>query len=83
MAAWPTSNSLLPLHTAALRAERAMTTARETGGDVEASREEYLAAATALHAHPYWEQARQAGEHYKASQASLQAAKAALDGAEA
>ncbi|WP_263454363.1 hypothetical protein [Streptomyces sp. LS1784] len=43
-----------------------MTAAREVGGDVEAARETYLAAAAALEEHPYWEQARQAGEHYKA-----------------
>lgn len=40
---------LLPLHIAALAAERAMTTARKTGGDVEAAREEYLKAAADLH----------------------------------
>jgi hypothetical protein len=74
---------LLPLHIAALAAERAMTTARETGGDVEAAREEYLKAAAALHSLPYWESARKAGEHYKAWQQSLQAAKAALDDGEA
>ncbi len=59
-------DDLLPLHTAALAADRGMTAAREVGGDVEAARETYLAAAAALEEHPYWEQARQAGEHYKA-----------------
>ncbi|MGA5820787.1 hypothetical protein ACPC54_23340 [Kitasatospora sp. NPDC094028] len=71
---------LLPLHIAALRADRAMTTVREAGGDVEAAREVYLQAAAALEAHPYWEQARQAGTRHKAWQASLDAAKAMLDG---
>lgn len=71
---------LLPLHIAALRADRAMTETRLAGGDVEAARETYLQAAAVLDAHPYWEQARQAGNHYKARQASLDAAKAVLDG---
>ncbi|MGW3072386.1 hypothetical protein [Kitasatospora sp. NPDC001132] len=71
---------LLPLHTAALAAERAMTTARLEGGDVDAARETYLAAATALHAHPFWEERRQAGQHQGFWQASLDAAKKALDG---
>lgn len=71
---------LLPLHTAALRAERAMTEAREAGGDVEAAREAYLAAAAALHAHPFWEERRKAGQHQGFWQASLDAAKKALGG---
>ncbi|MFE6500792.1 hypothetical protein [Kitasatospora sp. NPDC057738] len=74
---------LLPLHTAALAAERAMTTARETGGDVEAAREEYLAAAAALERHPFWEERRQAGNRHGFWQQSLNAAKKALDGGEA
>ncbi|MFJ5070268.1 hypothetical protein ACIQC7_28045 [Kitasatospora sp. NPDC088556] len=69
---------LLPLHIAALRADRAMTTAREAGGDVEAAREAYLAAADALQAHPFWEERRLAGQHQGFWQASLDAAKAAL-----
>ncbi|MBV6697421.1 hypothetical protein KV557_09825 [Kitasatospora aureofaciens] len=73
-------DDLLPLHIAALRADRAMTTAREQGGDVDAAREEYVTAALALRAHPIWEQGRQDGQHHKLWQASLDAAKAALDG---
>ncbi|MDH6710495.1 hypothetical protein P3T27_007245 [Kitasatospora sp. MAA19] len=49
---------LLPLHVAALRADRAMTTARLAGGDVEA----YIGAAEALRTHPIWEQARAEGK---------------------
>nr|BFD90727.1 hypothetical protein KitaXyl93_20870 [Kitasatospora sp. Xyl93] len=74
------SADLLPLHVAALRADRAMTTARETGADVEAARAEYLTAAAALHAHPFWEERRQAGQHQEFWQQSLNAAKEALDG---
>lgn len=56
-----------------------MTEARKAGGDVEAAREAYLAAAAALEAAPYWEEARQAGTRHALWQASLKAAKAALD----
>ncbi|MQS14532.1 hypothetical protein F7Q99_20255 [Streptomyces kaniharaensis] len=70
---------LLPLHVAALRADRAMTTAREQGGDVDAARDAYVEAALALRAHPIWEPARQNGKHHRLWQASLDAAKAALD----
>ncbi|MFJ6616693.1 hypothetical protein ACIQOW_03790 [Kitasatospora sp. NPDC091335] len=71
---------LLPLHIAALRADRAMTTARESGGDVEAAREHYLAAAAVLERHPFWEDARRAGYRQAVWQRSLDAAKTALDG---
>ncbi|MFG2913372.1 hypothetical protein ACGF0D_10835 [Kitasatospora sp. NPDC048298] len=74
---------LLPLHVAAVRADRAMTTAREAGGDVEAAREEYLAAAAALEAHSFWEERRRAGDRHAFWQASFDAAKAALDSAAA
>ncbi|MFJ9443262.1 hypothetical protein ACIRRH_15530 [Kitasatospora sp. NPDC101235] len=76
-------DDLLPLHVAALSADRAMTAARKAGGDVEAAREEYLAAAMTLQAHPFWEERRQAGQHQAFWQASLDAAKKALDGAQA
>ncbi|MEU8920278.1 hypothetical protein AB0D10_04980 [Kitasatospora sp. NPDC048545] len=71
-------SDLLPLHTAALAADRAMEKARLEGGDVEAAREAYLQAASALQAHPFWEERRQAGQHQAFWQASLDAAKKAL-----
>ncbi|MEV7358220.1 hypothetical protein [Kitasatospora sp. NPDC091276] len=71
---------LLPLHVAALRADRAMTEVRLAGGDGDAAREAYLAAAEALRTHPIWEQARAEGKHQKLWQASLDAAKKVLDG---
>ncbi|MFF1788304.1 hypothetical protein ACFVX9_17825 [Kitasatospora sp. NPDC058243] len=71
---------LLPLHIAALRADRAMTTAREADGDVDAARAAYLEAVATLDAHPYWEEQRRAGRRQAAWQASLDAAKKAIDG---
>jgi hypothetical protein len=70
---------LLPLHVAALRADREMTVAREQGGDVDAAREAYVQAALALRAHPIWEPARQAGRYHAVWQASIDAARTALD----
>jgi hypothetical protein len=77
----PLPDDLLPLHTAVVLADRGMTEAREAGGDVDAAREQYVQAALALRAHPIWEQARTAAEPCYAQtwQASLDAAKAALD----
>ncbi|MFJ2191935.1 hypothetical protein ACIOJE_29050 [Kitasatospora sp. NPDC087861] len=66
---------LLSLHVAALQADRAMTAVRLAGGDVEA----YIGAAEDLRTHPIWEQARAEGKHQKLLQASLDAAKRALD----
>nr|BEK68873.1 hypothetical protein KPHV_61000 [Kitasatospora purpeofusca] len=79
MAAVDLPADLLPLHVAALRTDRAMTTAREQGGDVDAAREAYVQAALALRAHPVWEPARQAGEYHAVWQASIDAAREALD----
>lgn len=78
----PLPDDLLPLHVAVVEADRAMIAAREQGGDVDAAREAYVARVIALRAHPIWEQARTAAEpcHAQTWQASLDAAKAALDG---
>ncbi|MEV8324492.1 hypothetical protein [Kitasatospora sp. NPDC056731] len=69
---------LLPLHIAALRADRAMTEARLAGGDVDAARAAFLEAAATLEAHPFWEEQRQAGRRQAVWQASLDAAKKAI-----
>ncbi|MEU4296329.1 hypothetical protein [Kitasatospora aureofaciens] len=76
----PLPDDLLPLHAAALEADRAMTTTREAGGDVDAARDRYVTAALALRAHPIWEEARAGACYAQTWQASLDAAKASLDG---
>ncbi|MER5350568.1 hypothetical protein ABT093_09580 [Kitasatospora sp. NPDC002551] len=76
--ALPLPADLLPLHAAERQADRAMTQARLDGGDVDAAIATYLEAASALDAHPIWEQARQAGAYHQTRQDSLKAAKAAL-----
>ncbi|MFH8380626.1 hypothetical protein ACH4E7_06750 [Kitasatospora sp. NPDC018058] len=76
----PLPEDVLPLHAAALQADRAMTATREAGGDVDAARDAYVDRALALRAHPIWEEARGAGCYAQTWQASLDAAKAALDG---
>ncbi|GAA2825503.1 hypothetical protein RMN57_13320 [Kitasatospora sp. CM 4170] len=76
----PLPDDLLPLHVAALEADRAMIQAREQGGDVDAAREQYVAAALALRAHPIWPEAQAAQAHAQTWQASLDRAKKTLDG---
>ncbi|MFE6865997.1 hypothetical protein ACFVFS_05535 [Kitasatospora sp. NPDC057692] len=76
-------DDLLPLHVTALRTERAMTAVREQGGDVDVARDAYVEAALVLRAHPFWETARQAGEHHTMWQKSINAARQALDAAAA
>ncbi|MFJ8474184.1 hypothetical protein [Kitasatospora sp. NPDC094011] len=80
----PLPADVLPLHAAALEADRAMTAVREAGGDVDAARDAYVEAALTLRAHPIWEEARTAACYAQTWQASMDAAKATLDaGAEA
>jgi hypothetical protein len=76
----PLPDDLLSLHVPVLQADRAMTAAREAGGDVDAARAEYVDRALALRAHPIWEEARAASCYAQTWQASLDAAKAHLDG---
>lgn len=79
----PLPDDVLPLHTAVLEADRAMTATRHAGGDVDAARAEYVERALVLRAHPIWEEARGAGCYAQTWQASLDAAKAQLDGEQA
>ncbi|WBP89550.1 hypothetical protein [Kitasatospora cathayae] len=76
----PLPADLLPLHVAVVEADRAMTTTREAGGDVDAARDTYIDRALTLRAHPIWEEARAAACYAQTWQASLDAAKAYIDG---
>ncbi|MFB7908096.1 hypothetical protein ACFC1T_16825 [Kitasatospora sp. NPDC056076] len=76
----PLPDDLLPLHAAVVEADRAMTAVREADGDVNAARDAYVDRVLALRAHPIWEEARTGACYAQTWQASLDAAKAHLDG---
>ncbi|MFD9690964.1 hypothetical protein ACFWXO_34970 [Kitasatospora sp. NPDC059088] len=79
----PLPDDLLPLYAAVVEADRAMTAAREADGDVNAARDAYVDRVLALRAHPIWEEARTAACYAQTWQASLDPAKAHLDGGQA
>ena len=68
-AALPLPDDLLALGRTARDADRAMTAASRAGEDVEPARQDYLAAAAAIYAHPTLAAAREQGCHAQTMQA--------------
>ena len=67
--ALPLTDDLLDLARSARDADRAMETATRAGEDVEPARQDYLAVAAAIYAHPTLAEARGQGCHAQTMQA--------------